>query len=302
MKAQTLDYGPAVSSNVTTGPQEGSPGTPKELTLVKTLSSVELHWLNGPTGRGPILGYHIESRRKDDSRWQIVTKTNNGPLQDYTISYQSLLPSTSYNFRLIPYNKYGISYPAYADEAILTPSKLYLEYGYLQHKPFYRQTWFMVALAAISIIIIITVIAILCVKSKSYKYKRKSCEIRNFYKLNLYVFLYVEEAQKTLEESMAMSMDDRQELAMELYRSRHGGGNISSLGTMSKRSTLVRKPVQPPPPMLGKSPPRPSPASVAYHSDEESLKGYDENPDDSSVTEKPSEISSSDSQVSIHKL
>lgn len=49
---------------------------------------------------------------------------------------------------------------------------------------------------------------------------------------------------------------------------------------------------------LGKSPPRPSPASVAYHSDEESLKCYDENPDDSSVTEKPSEVSSSDSQAS----
>lgn len=40
-------------------------------------------------------------------------------------------------------------------------------------KPFYRQTWFMVALAATSIIVLIMVIAILCVKSKSYKYKRK---------------------------------------------------------------------------------------------------------------------------------
>lgn len=109
----------------------------------------------------------------DDSRWQTVTKTNNGPLQDFTVSYQSLLPSTQYKFRVIPYNKFGISYPAYSNEAVLTPSKLYLEYGYLQHKPFYRQTWFMVALAAMSIIIIITVIAILCVKSKSYKYKRK---------------------------------------------------------------------------------------------------------------------------------
>lgn len=98
---------------------------------------------------------------------------------------------------------------------------------------------------------------------------------------------------------MAMSIDERQDLAMELYRSRHGGGNLSSLGTMSKRSTMPRKPMQPPPAVLGKSPPRPSPASVAYHSDEESLKGYDENPDDSSVTEKPSEISSSDSQVRI---
>lgn len=64
VRAQTLDYGPAISSNVTTGPQEGSPSTPKELTLVKTLSNIELHWLNGMSGKGPILGYYIESRRK----------------------------------------------------------------------------------------------------------------------------------------------------------------------------------------------------------------------------------------------
>lgn len=109
----------------------------------------------------------------DDSRWQTVTKTTNGMLQEFTVSYQSLLPSTSYKFRVIPYNKFGISYPAYSDESVLTPSKLYLEYGYLQHVPFYRQNWFMVALAATSIIIIIMIIAILCVKSKSYKYKRE---------------------------------------------------------------------------------------------------------------------------------
>lgn len=102
-----------------------------------------------------------------------MTKTTNGPLQEFTISYQSLLPSTSYKFRVMPYNKFGISYPAISDKSVMTPSKLHLEYGFLQHKPFYRETWFMVALAAISIIIIITIIAILCVKSKSYKYKRK---------------------------------------------------------------------------------------------------------------------------------
>lgn len=119
---------------------------------------------------------------------------------------------------------------------------------------------------------------------------------------------------------MAMSIDDRQELALELYRSRHGnggggGGGVSNGGmngtiassgggTLGRR-TLGRKSngnvVGAA--SLGKSPPRPSPASVAYHSDEESLKCYDENPDDSSVTEKPSEVSSSDSQVgSISKL
>ncbi|XP_060530016.1 protein sidekick isoform X3 [Cylas formicarius] len=279
VRAQTIDYGPSVANNVTTGPQEGSPASPKELTILKTLSSVELHWLNGPTGKGPILGYYIESRKKEDTRWQTVAKTTNGPLQEFTISYQSLLPSTPYNFRVIPYNKFGISCPAYSDDSILTPSKLYLEYGYLQHKPFYRQTWFMVALAAISIIIIITIIAVLCVKSKSYKYKQ--------------------EAQKTLEESMAMSVGDQQELAMDYYRSKGVNGNLSSLGTMGKRSTMPRKqPQHPPSTILSKTPPRPSPASVPYNSDEESLKGYDENPDDSSVTEKPSEMSSSDSQGS----
>ena len=48
-----------------------------------------------------------------------------------------------------------------------------------------------------------------------------------------------------------------------------------------------------------RAPPRPTPSLVNY-SDEDSAKGYDENPDDSdSLTEKPSEISSTDSQVSF---
>nr|XP_012142210.1 PREDICTED: protein sidekick isoform X3 [Megachile rotundata] len=288
VRAQTIDFGPPISGNVTTGPQEGSPMAPSNLAVTKTVSSVELQWTNGASGKGPILGYYIETRRKDDSRWQTIVRSSNGPLTEYSVSYQNLLPSTSYLFRVISYNRYGISYPAYSTETILTPSKLYLEYAYLQHKPFYRQTWFMVTLAATSIIIIIMVIAVLCVKSKSYKYKQ---------------ITVLEEAQKTLEESMAMDTDDRQESDLELYRSRQGGGGAinmaSACGTLGKRNTLARKSMHPPPPtMLGKSPPRPSPASVAYHSDEESLKGYDENPDDSSVTEKPSEISSTDSQGS----
>lgn len=117
---------------------------------------------------------------------------------------------------------------------------------------------------------------------------------------NKHTLFYAEEAQKVLEESMAMSVDERQELALELYRSRHGtmmstgpNGN-STLG----RKTLKKNNLSHNTASLGKSPPRPSPASVAYHSDEESLKCYDENPDDSSVTEKPSEVSSSDSQNS----
>lgn len=104
-----------------------------------------------------------------------------------------------------------------------------------------------------------------------------------------------------------MDIDDRHRLAMELYRSRRMSsstlnrptGAASTSGTLSKRNTLNRKSQLPPnvPSMVGKSPPRPSPASVVYHSDEESLKDYDENPDDSSLTEKASEISSSEQVI-----
>ncbi|XP_053678615.1 protein sidekick-like [Anopheles nili] len=202
VRLQTIDYGPAINGNVTTGPQDGLLGSPRELTISKSQASVQMHWINGQSGKGPILGYYIETKKRDDLRWETVARTTNGPLQEFTVSFQNLLPSTAYKFRVISYNRYGISCPVYSEDAVLTPSKLYLEYGFLQLKPFYRQTWFMVALAATSIVIVIMVVAVLCVKSKSYKYKQ--------------------EVQKTLEESIAMSIDERQELALELYRSRHG--------------------------------------------------------------------------------
>lgn len=258
--------GAAGTARARTGPQPGSPQPPRALQLATEPAALRLRWNNAASGKGPILGYYFESRRKDDTRWETITRTSNGMLEEYTISYQSLLPSTAYSFRVIAYNMYGISPPTYSEKVIVTPSKLYLEYGYLQYRPFYRSTWFMVALAATSIVIIIMVIAILCVKSKSYKYKK--------------------EAQKTLEESLAGESDERGTLAMDLYRSRQN--STTSAGAATLRRTAP----------LAKSPPRPTPGSVTYHSDEESLRAYDENPDDSSVTEKPSEMSSSDSQNS----
>lgn len=88
VRAQTIDYGPPIIGNVTTGPQEGSPTKLRDLLITKTVSSVELHWKNGPSGKGkfseflsifiiriklielsyyilgPILGYYIESKKR----------------------------------------------------------------------------------------------------------------------------------------------------------------------------------------------------------------------------------------------
>ena len=54
----------AKQANVTTGPQEGSPGRPKDLLITRTTSAVTLQWENGPPGKGPIIGYYIECRKK----------------------------------------------------------------------------------------------------------------------------------------------------------------------------------------------------------------------------------------------
>lgn len=64
VRAQTIDYGPPITGNVTTGPQEGSPASPRDLSLAKTMSNIEIKWTNGQSGKGPILGYYIQSKRK----------------------------------------------------------------------------------------------------------------------------------------------------------------------------------------------------------------------------------------------
>lgn len=58
------------------------------------------------------------ARFPDENRWQTVYKTDHGPQTEFTLSYQNLLPSTGYNFRIIAYNRYGISYPVASEETV----------------------------------------------------------------------------------------------------------------------------------------------------------------------------------------
>ena len=77
-------------------------------------------------------------------------------------------------------------------------------------------------------------------------------------------------------------------------------GTLRSTATMASRKSTATNATNNFAMINGaRNPPRPTPSMVNY-SDEDSAKGYDENPDDSdSLTEKPSEISSTDSQVSF---
>ncbi|EEC04933.1 sdk-P1, putative [Ixodes scapularis] len=130
---------------------------------------------------------------------------------------------------------------------------------YKQRMPFYREPWFLVVLAAGSMVAIILVVAVLCVKSKTHRYKQ--------------------EMQQSLQSEDHLSLED----------AGFGSPEPSVGAKRSLTRASLRKPLR--------SPPRPSPASVTY-SDEDDTKGYDDHCDSSSLTEKPSEMSSSDSQGS----
>lgn len=131
----------------------------------------------------------------------------------------------------------------------------------------YREVWFVVALAAASIVIILWLWPF-CVKSKtSTKNKPRS--------------MFLNEGGGSIEEGFS---------TFEMRQSRRG--QCPKQGTMkydqwkSSNSAMINS---------SRAPPRPTPSMVNY-SDEDSGKGYDENPDDSdSLTEKPSEILSTDS-------
>ncbi|CAG0892307.1 unnamed protein product [Darwinula stevensoni] len=171
VRAYTIGFGPPTEANITTGPQLGSPGPLEDLQVRETLSAFSLHWSNGRSGRGPILGYLIQSMKKDERKWETVTRSSQGPADSFAIPYGNLQPSTLYFFRVMAYNAYGISSPVQTEKAVATPAKAY---GYTAQPPFYRQPLFLVILAAAGIVVIIAVVAVLCVKSKSYKYKEES--------------------------------------------------------------------------------------------------------------------------------
>ena len=73
----------------------------------------------------------------DEDKWKTEIKTKGGAVQDYTINYQNLVtisplfclkgvfqydcqvPLTTYYFRVIAYNEFGISTPCASEETVI---------------------------------------------------------------------------------------------------------------------------------------------------------------------------------------
>ncbi|PRD32242.1 UNVERIFIED_CONTAM: sdk [Trichonephila clavipes] len=202
---------------------EDIPGPPGFLIFNDvTMTSLNVSWSSPAEPNGVISGYLVTYETalpniEGNEDWQTHVLLNNGPQSSYTIKLRNLHPSTSYQFRLFARNSYGISFPAMSPQPFATPSKLYSEY---RHKlPFYREVWFLVMLASVSIVIIILVVAVLCVKSKVYKYKK--------------------EAQKSIHDDH-MSIDDGGFATFELRQSKRGTLCKNSLARKNNNAMLTK--------------------------------------------------------------
>lgn len=66
----------------------------------------------------PLLNDFLCVIKTEEDQWQTVARTDQGPMREYSVSYQNLMPSSSYTFRVVAYNKFGISYPIYTHDPV----------------------------------------------------------------------------------------------------------------------------------------------------------------------------------------
>ncbi|UYV77069.1 SDK2 [Cordylochernes scorpioides] len=190
--------------------------------------------------------------------WQPLVRLAGGRQESCAISLQNLLPATTYQLRVLARNRHGVSPPAVLAQPFPTPRKLVL----LADRPFHREAWFLVLLGFTSLLITLLVVAGLCLKAARRRRRSKHSPSPS---------------------SAHLPSDSPPPPAASAFEMRH---HSKRGGTLSRKANMVAK-----------APPRPSPASITY-SDDDDVKGYDENCDSSSLTEKPSELSSTDSQES----
>jgi hypothetical protein len=54
----------------------------------------------------------------DEDKWKLYRRTDGGAIQEYTVPFQNLVPETTYSFRVIAYNEFGISPPCTSEEEV----------------------------------------------------------------------------------------------------------------------------------------------------------------------------------------
>ncbi|XP_026997071.1 protein sidekick-2 isoform X1 [Tachysurus fulvidraco] len=257
IRAKTLTYGPEVEANITTGPGEGAPGPPGEPFISRYGTALTLHWTSGDPGRAPITRYVIEARPSDEGLWDILIKDIPKEVTSYTLNLDMLREGVTYDFRVIGVNDYGYGSPSAPSPSIAAQKA----------SPFYEEWWFLVVIALVGLIFILLLVFILIIRGQSKKYTKKADSGGHSNCTSL-----------PLSHGDMMRMDEGRFPAMELNNRR-----------LSVKNSFCRKNG-----IYTRSPPRPSPGGLHYSDEDVSTQCNDLMPaENSSLTEKPSEVSDS---------
>ncbi|KAJ8389678.1 hypothetical protein AAFF_G00115540 [Aldrovandia affinis] len=262
VQAKTTSFGPELGANITAGPVDGSPGSPKQMSITKSASALTIHWSAGDTGAGTLTGYVIEARPSDEGLWDTFVKHLPPGSTSHSVSLDRLRQGVSYQFRVLAVNTFGYGEPSSPSAAISAQLEA----------PFYEEWWFLVVMALCGVIFVLLVVFGVVLHSQNKKYKNCSTG----------------KVVSTVEESVML--DNGGFTALEL-NSRHTAVKSSFLkknGTSRMGSLCTYR-----------SPPRPSPGGLRY-SDEDICNNYNGTalPDSSTMTEKPVAVSESEAMDS----
>ncbi|XP_071813143.1 protein sidekick-1-like isoform X3 [Apostichopus japonicus] len=270
--ASKPQYGPIVAKNITTGPQLGAPGSPRNVRLEVDEGTLTLLWEEPENfGFSRILGYIIEYKEQNQNDWIMLTDEIPPSEESYQFSYQELNSATVYSFRVLAENAQSISEPAVLPEPFDTSA---VSFAGGAQANFYEEWWFLVIVALIGIIIIILVGASLCMLGRSKLYKEKK--------------------KKRINHVHQPSQEDDNDFApIEMNTGgRRGPRNGNYTSTNSYRRMKLTRP-----------PPKPSPGSVQYSEEEES-KHYEpvtkrDTAETTSLTERYAESVGSESEAEM---
>uniref|UniRef100_A0A8C6FRP3 Sidekick cell adhesion molecule 1 n=1 Tax=Moschus moschiferus TaxID=68415 RepID=A0A8C6FRP3_MOSMO len=161
VQARTIAYGPELQANVTAGPAEGSPGSPRDVSVTKSTSELTLHWTEGRAGRTPTTGYVIEARPSDEGLWDMFAKDIPRGATSYTVSLDQLRQGVTYEFRVVAVNQAGYGEPSSPSTAVSAQVET----------PFYEQWWFLLVTALASLLVVLLVLFSLLLHGQSKRHR-----------------------------------------------------------------------------------------------------------------------------------
>ncbi|PVD38929.1 hypothetical protein C0Q70_01554 [Pomacea canaliculata] len=256
----SVGRGSARTANVSTGPQPGSPSPPSKPTVSEHNSGTLLiQWVDGDSGRSPIYGYCIQTKKADESEYVTLQQEITGEPKVY-ISLTLLNPETSYQFSVIAINDQGISLPSVPSDVFVTPGLALPQVA----KPFHTEWWFLVIIALTGVIIILVIVSLLCLVTRR---RRDNKEMK----------------RSQTATTVMSEPSEPEEGGFPTYELRRSTRNTA------QRNGTVKN-------IYARTPPRPSPASVAYSDDDDAMstaKPPIPDDSDSSVTDKPSDLEDS---------